>query len=806
MVKRKNIRKAKLYATGGLASMVNSDPAAGLQMKMPAASSIAGASKGFSFGSIGGGIANMGANMISGLINPSGTSTGVGNALQTVGSLASNIPGVGGLIGAGVNVVGGLVNAAFGSKLNKDFINQTEQSIDTQSNYVSNANTTDSLLTDWSAHKDLENVKKSQVGKDGWFSNKAKKTARRLNSQIDEANSRALMSLSNTADNVDSQQDFNIMANYAAYGGYLSPFGSQAIDYDLANKELDNKELDYMSKMRITSLPNSFAGMNELNTFADGGGIHIKKKNRGKFTEYCGGKVTSECIARGKRSSNPAIRKRATFAQNARGWKHDGGGFINGGDFTNGVTFIDNGGTHEENPNQGVQIGTDPQGIPNLVEEGEVLFNNYVFSDRIKVPKEVKRALKLGGNTFAKAAKNAQKESSERPNDPISKRGLAASMTRLMMAQEAIKDSTQGNTFAEGGPYKTYNNYKPVDDDWYTPEYMNFVNSLQEGDTGSLQWLGRINSGEFGSIGGNRFTDISDIKRLATDRKKGPVHNAMAAASKVYSTSRNTEPAPLAPSPASPPPSKPTPQISEAPEISADYEEPETTGTGTGPTWLRYAPVVGSGIGVFNDLIGASNVPNYENANMILESSRNLPDVESRPIGNYLTYRPLDRNYYQNKLDANARATARGIRNTSGGNRATQMAGLLAADYNYGNQMGDLARQAEEYNMAQRERVEGFNRQTDMFNSESDMRAQLANQQGRETKIRGTMAAAQMREEARARADAARAANLTTFFDNLGAIGQEEFSRNMINSNPAFGYNIDRSGRVSYKAKKRKKG
>lgn len=57
-------------------------------------------------------------------------------------------------------------------------------------------------------------------------------------------------------------------------------------------------------------------------------GIHIKKKNRGKFTDYCGGKVTSECIARGKASSNPAIRKRATFAANARKWKHENGGTI----------------------------------------------------------------------------------------------------------------------------------------------------------------------------------------------------------------------------------------------------------------------------------------------------------------------------------------------------------------------------------------------------------------------------------------------------------------------------------------------
>ena len=50
--------------------------------------------------------------------------------------------------------------------------------------------------------------------------------------------------------------------------------------------------------------------------------IHIKKENRGKFTEYCGGKVTSECIQRGKNSSDPKIRKRATFAANVRKFKH----------------------------------------------------------------------------------------------------------------------------------------------------------------------------------------------------------------------------------------------------------------------------------------------------------------------------------------------------------------------------------------------------------------------------------------------------------------------------------------------------
>lgn len=57
-------------------------------------------------------------------------------------------------------------------------------------------------------------------------------------------------------------------------------------------------------------------------SYKKGGGIHIKKANQGKFTSYCGGKVTNECINKGKHSSNPAIRKRAVFAENARKWSH----------------------------------------------------------------------------------------------------------------------------------------------------------------------------------------------------------------------------------------------------------------------------------------------------------------------------------------------------------------------------------------------------------------------------------------------------------------------------------------------------
>ena len=66
----------------------------------------------------------------------------------------------------------------------------------------------------------------------------------------------------------------------------------------------------------------------DISSFKKGSGIHIKKKNRGKFTEYCNGKVTQKCIDKAKKSKNPTLRKRATFAENSRAWKHADGGEI----------------------------------------------------------------------------------------------------------------------------------------------------------------------------------------------------------------------------------------------------------------------------------------------------------------------------------------------------------------------------------------------------------------------------------------------------------------------------------------------
>ena len=129
-------------------------------------------------------------------------------------------------------------------------------------------------------------------------------------------------------------------------------------------------------------------------------------------------------------------------------------GRTHGGDFTNGLTAINNGGSHETNPFEGVPMGVDQEGTPNLVEEGETIFNDYVFSKRLTVPQAIRNKYKLRDNkniSFADASKEMAKESEERPNDPISKRGLQALMADLAYAQESVKAENQEGMFAYGG-------------------------------------------------------------------------------------------------------------------------------------------------------------------------------------------------------------------------------------------------------------------------------------------------------------------------------------------------------------------
>lgn len=188
------------------------------------------------------------------------------------------------------------------------------------------------------------------------------------------------------------------------------------------------------------------------NQYADGGGIHIKHPGALTALKKRTGKTEAELY----RTGNAHTRKMITFARNARKWKHAYGGEIgnHGADFDLPITTINTGGTHEENPYEGVQVGTDGQGVPDVVEQGELIWNgDYVFSNRLKVPLQDLENLgikvrsgkgkksKRGNSdlTYADVAKKASKDVEERPNDPISNDTLNTVLANLAASQEEVR-------------------------------------------------------------------------------------------------------------------------------------------------------------------------------------------------------------------------------------------------------------------------------------------------------------------------------------------------------------------------------
>lgn len=780
-------------------------------------------------------IGGIGGGLLSG-----GMTSGAGNLLQGLSGVAAAIPGPWGAVAsAGLGLVGGLTNRMFGSKMNTENIAKVEANINSLNNFQSNASDFDTLSQNWANADVGMTFSDSFIGKDGWFSNKAKNKAADLRRQVEAGNAWVQNTLTNNAENIGTTQMQNLLSNYAAFGGPL--------------------------------------------LYSKGGSIHIKPENRGKFTETKRrtGKTTEELT----HSSNPLTRKRAIFAQNAKKWHHAFGGELNtqGGDFTNGLLYIDNGGSHEANPYEGVQLGVDPEGTPNLVEEGETVFNDYVFSKRLKVPKAVREKYKMRSTkemTFAEMSKEMARESEERPNDPISIRGLEALMSDLASAQEGVretqqvrqhaqggrlfktggskgnqtlnynnsttglyfgKDPSEFNPYASGGtidwgimygadsPYTKYvkriiktqhmlrgtdgltampddaiyyagrnaqtgytwderfkDQYERLDNGAYTTEYnpetntetrTYFYSPLEKKSSGNRYYKKNAN-GQYELVGGEN--PYLDIQNAGNYNQVSSVANDQGGTDYYYDPKK---------------------------------EDPEYKKL---PTGLRYAPAVGLGIAALTDAFGLTNKPDYGNAEAVLEAAKGAgtyQPVRFNPIGNYLTYRPFDRDYYINKMNAEAGATRRSLLNTSGGNRGTAMAGILAADNNYLNQIGGLARQAEEYNLAQRQQVEDFNRSTNITNSQGFLQADIANQKAlmdaRESTLKGTMAAAEMRERARLASEQAKSSNLSGSITALGDIGRENMGWNWRNfglATDTFGSVGDEERLLTHTGKKKSKG
>ena len=478
------------------------------------------------------------------------------------------------------------------------------------------------------------------------------------------------------------------------------------------------------------------------------------------------------------------------------------GGPLHSGTFDNGVRFITEGNSHEKNPYGGVLQGIAADGLPNLVEEGEVIYNDYVYSKRLNVPDKDKEALGLKKNkiyTYADAAELLQRESEERPNDALSKRNLEAMMLRLQDSQEQLKQQREERKFK-----RDFNKLTPA-------EQMGFVMGLQQeqqqpqiAPQTSLPQeyakggtLGHEYSGLKWDINGNTLT-YANRPGYYRDMNEGDWERHMY---DTYGTpSTIVDAYTQLPSDTYPNPIPYVPRnisiykygnatVGGTPEdktvvIGPEESAEESTNTkpvtnnvtlphfnySSGAQALRAMPVLGSTIGALTSLF---DKPNYSTMRRTENKYEAIPHVSATPVGERLTFNPIDVNYIATQMNN------QGI----GARRAAMESGAgYSTPYNIyqgHTALGDMFTKALESDNRQRQAVGEFNRQTSMFNSQQALAAAQAEMQRGATLAHGYLQTGQLRDEELGKVQAARSLQLTKMFDNLGALGQDMLAREM---------------------------
>lgn len=353
-------------------------------------------------------------------------------------------------------------------------------------------------------------------------------------------------------------------------------------------------------------------------------------------------------------------------------------------------------------------------------------------------------------------------------------------------------------------------------------DYMNALGWILDNPGSGLakDLLSNINSGKYGSVNGN-VIDGTNFKRLATDSRKGPVHNALidlttgkeplwrdakygfdghapwrgradlpeftdegkAGAAALQNAAQERVAADT------------TDRIKPGGDLAGDISRPKhendplgRTGDGLLPTWMRYAPAWSSALGLLNPQLYRRD---YANANIFRNFANSLPDRKVRFRENLQRIRanPVDRNYQANALNANTAAALRGLNGTNaGGNAAATAAVLNGANANLGNMYTNTAlTNSQLMNTAAQ-----LNAQIKAQNSQGSFSASQANAQLGQARdaLRAQLYGqyAQYREASDNGRNRALSTTINQLARNLGNIGTENYWRNAITSNSANRY------------------
>lgn len=418
------------------------------------------------------------------------------------------------------------------------------------------------------------------------------------------------------------------------------------------------------------------------------------------------------------------------------------GGQINpfpSSEFGSPITEFNAGGSHEENPYDGIPQGIAPDGLPNLVEEGEVKFDNYIFSDRLMLNKNDKKKYKfLKGKTYADAAKAIKKDLGidERPNDLIAKTDLEEQLNLLSMLQEEerAKRGLKGENkmmYKNGGHlFKGTKSFTPQ-----TPLLQEY----------SFDYTGDKFSDDYYSQ-----DPITNLVFYEDGLKPPQILNKEIKIEPVKSTDLDFRNAP-----------RPYRKSSNS---SFDRS-----------AFLQAAPAIGSALGLISNL---ADKPTYEHTAKLMQPEEAITPITYTPTHQDIRLPRLDKNFYMNKADAQAAATRKAIREQTASNPYASTLHLLVADAQGNVTRGDIRRQGEEMEINRILQEAQFNSTGRRADAEGFFKAASANATLQDKALtrqaEKDIYAARLNIAEDQAWDTANSANMTSLFDNLGAMGKED--------------------------------
>lgn len=444
--------------------------------------------------------------------------------------------------------------------------------------------------------------------------------------------------------------------------------------------------------------------------------------------------------------------------------------------FSNGVTFINEGGTHEQNPLGGVPVGVDQEGTPNLVEEGEVIWNDYVFSNRLKPTKRQLEKAGYGdkyqGLPFSRIAEKLQEGSSERPNDTISNNSLNDSLSGLMMMQEEIrmKRRNKENIFSNGGKVNILSGEEEL--------YNKLINSLtsqgKPTDIDSvLEYVGNKMAVD-GRMGINSnleglYNFILGRKQLLTPETDAEIQSQIDAETALLEPTYKKMglDGRIAAHQA---------RLNGSSSAGIKTEDDKSVEDNKSfLSNLRYISPLIHGVNLINNL----KKPDYTAEENLIKKASAIPGGSFTPIGDYLNLQEIDPNVLLNPILANAAANRRAIQN-QGLNAGNTMAGLIASNYTDNNAIGNTLIQGIQNNNNIKSQEVQFNRGTNQAKSQMGLQALAMDQQKAQLELSTLANSITAMRQADAARSTAIGAELGSLADDFSAMSREDIDRQML--------------------------